>query len=102
MELFQHNSLLKPGKFYYPKATGVKTGYTASSGYTIAAAAADQNRKMIVVLMGCDKLEQRYRDTIALFEAGFNEPKIKRTLFSKNFDIFSIMQKKVKAPLKSF
>ncbi|QZA58293.1 D-alanyl-D-alanine carboxypeptidase family protein [Candidatus Rhabdochlamydia porcellionis] len=100
VELFQHNSLLKPGKFYYPKATGVKTGYTASSGYTIAAAAADQNRKMIVVLMGCDKLEQRYRDTIALFEAGFNEPKIKRTLFSKNFDIFSIMQKKSKSPIK--
>lgn len=101
VELLQHNSLLKPGKFYYPKAIGVKTGYTASSGYTIAAAAVDQNRKMIVVLMGCDKLEQRYRDTIALFEAGFNEPKIKRTLFSKNFDIFCNMQKKCKSPIKA-
>ncbi|KAG6558864.1 D-alanyl-D-alanine carboxypeptidase DacF [Candidatus Rhabdochlamydia oedothoracis] len=100
-ELLQHNSLLKPGKFYYPKAIGVKTGYTASSGYTIVAAAADQNRKMIVVLMGCDKLEQRYRDTIALFEAGFNEPKIKRTLFSKNFDVFSTIQKKSKSPIKA-
>lgn len=101
VELLQHNSLIKPGKFYYPKAIGVKTGYTASSGYTIAAAAADQNRKMIVVLMGCDKLEQRYRDTIALFEAGFNEPKIKRTLFSKNFDVFSTIQKKSKHPIKA-
>jgi len=100
VELLQHNSLIKPGKFYYPKAIGVKTGYTASSGYTIVAAAADQNRKMIVVLMGCDKLEQRYRDTIALFEAGFNEPKIKRTLFSKNFDVFSITQKKSKHLIK--
>jgi D-alanyl-D-alanine carboxypeptidase (penicillin-binding protein 5/6) len=101
VELLQHNSLIKPGKFFYPKAIGVKTGYTASSGYTIAAAAEDQNRKMIVVLMGCDKLEQRYRDTIALFEAGFNEPKIKRTLFSKNFDVFSTTQKKSKHPIKA-
>lgn len=101
VELLQHNSLLKPGKFYYPKAIGVKTGYTASSGYTIAAAAADQNRRMIVVLMGCDKSEQRYRDAIALFEAGFNEPKIKRTLFSKNFDVFSIMQRKSRSPIKA-
>lgn len=101
VELLQHNSLIKPGKFYYPKAIGVKTGYTASSGYTIAAAAADQNRKMIAVLMGCNKLEQRYRDTIALFEAGFNEPKMKRTLFSKNFDVFSTIQKKSKHPIKA-
>ena len=101
VELLQHNALIKPGKFYYPKAIGVKTGYTASSGYTIAAAAADQNRKMIAVLMGCDKLEQRYRDTIALFEAGFNESKIKRTLFSKNFDVFSTTQKKCKYPIKA-
>ncbi|PWU15705.1 MAG: D-alanyl-D-alanine carboxypeptidase [Chlamydiae bacterium] len=101
VELLQHNSLIKPGKFYYPKAIGVKTGYTASSGYTIAAAAEDQNRKLIVVLMGCDKLEQRYRDAIALFEAGFNEPRIQRTLFSKNFDVFSIIQKKSKNPIKA-
>ncbi|MDR2539176.1 MAG: D-alanyl-D-alanine carboxypeptidase [Chlamydiales bacterium] len=101
IELLQHNSLLKPGKFYYPKAIGVKTGYTASSGYTIAAAAEDQNRKMIAVLMGCDQLEQRYRDVIALFEAGFNEPKVKRTLFSKNFDVFSTIHKKSKSPIKT-
>lgn len=100
-ELLQHNSLIKPGKFYYPKAIGVKTGYTESSGYTLVGAAEDQNRKMIVVLMGCNKLEQRYRDAIALFEAGFNEPKINRTLFSKNFDVFTAKQKKSKHIIKA-
>ncbi|MGL4540156.1 MAG: D-alanyl-D-alanine carboxypeptidase family protein [Candidatus Rhabdochlamydia sp.] len=100
-ELLQHNSLIKPGKFYYPKAIGVKTGYTQSAGYSLVGAAEDQKRKMIVVLMGCDKLEQRYRDAIALFEAGFNEPKTKRTLFSKNFDVFTTTQKKSKQPIKA-
>lgn len=100
-ELVQHNALLKPGKFYYPKAMGVKTGYTDGAGYTLVSTAADQNRKMILVLMGCDKLEQRYRDAIALFEASFNEPKITRTLFSKNFDVFSTTQKRSKSSIKA-
>jgi D-alanyl-D-alanine carboxypeptidase len=51
--------------------------------------------------MGCDKLEQRYRDAIAIFEAGFNELKITRTLFSKNFDVFSTTHKKVKGLIKA-
>lgn len=100
-EILQHNALIKPGKFYYPKAIGVKTGYTGSARYTLVSAAEDHTRKMIVVIMGCDKLEQRYRDAIALFEAGFNEPKSKRTLFSKNFDVFSTMHKKSKHLIKA-
>src|SRR6267154_1991895 len=33
--LYQHNALVKPGRFYYPKAIGIKTGYTLSGGYTM-------------------------------------------------------------------
>lgn len=88
--LYQHNALLKPGgKFYYPKAIGIKTGYTSAGGYTLVAAAKDDRRKLIAVLLGCDQLEQRYRDAISLFEAAFNEKKASRTLFSKEFDVFS-------------
>lgn len=88
--LHQHNALVRPGgKFYYPKAIGVKTGYLTVAGYTIVAAAEDQNRKLIAVLLKCEHLEQRYRDAIALFEAAFNEEKTCRTLFSKDFDVFS-------------
>ncbi|HEY2811126.1 MAG TPA: D-alanyl-D-alanine carboxypeptidase family protein [Rhabdochlamydiaceae bacterium] len=88
--LYQHNALVKPGsKFYYPKAMGIKTGYTSAGGYTIVAAAEDPQRKLICVLLGCDQLEQRYKDAIALFEAAFNEKKMSRTLFSKEFDSFS-------------
>jgi D-alanyl-D-alanine carboxypeptidase (penicillin-binding protein 5/6) len=87
--LYQHNALVKPGRFYYPKAMGIKTGYTLSGGYTMVAAAEDQQRKLIAVLLGCEKIEQRYKDAIALFEAGFNEKKVSRTLFSNGFDLFT-------------
>lgn len=88
--MHQHNALVKPGsKFYYPKATGIKTGYTNQAGYTLIGAAEDAQRKLVAVLLGCENLDQRYRDAIAMFEAAFNEEKASRTLFSKEFDVFS-------------
>src|SRR5580700_845367 len=47
--LYQHNALVKPGRFYYQKAIGIKTGYTLGSGYTLVAAAEDERRKLIAV-----------------------------------------------------
>lgn len=99
--LHQHNALVRPGKFYYPKAIGIKTGYTTSGGFSIVSAAEDAQRKLIVVLLGCDKIEDRYREAIALFEAGFNEKKVARTLFSKGFDLFSYAIEGAKAPLQA-
>ncbi|MBS0603745.1 MAG: D-alanyl-D-alanine carboxypeptidase [Verrucomicrobia bacterium] len=100
--LHQHNALVKPGRFYYPKAIGIKTGYTVTAGYTLVTAAEDQERKLIVVLLGCEKIEQRYKDAIALFEAGFNEKKVSRTLFSKGFDLFSYQVEGGKIPLQAY
>lgn len=97
----QHNALVKPGKFYYPKATGVKTGYTTAGGYTLVASAEDENRKLIAVLLGYEQLQERYKDAIALFEAAFNEPKVTRTLFSKEFDLFSCPIRGGKRPLQA-
>jgi D-alanyl-D-alanine carboxypeptidase (penicillin-binding protein 5/6) len=85
----QFNALLKPGRFFYPKAFGIKTGYTDAAGYTLVTAAKDENRTLIATLFGCEKIEQRYSDAIALFEAAFHEKKLSRTLFSKGFDLFS-------------
>ncbi len=87
--LHQHNALVKPGtKFYYPKAIGIKTGYTIAAGYTIIAAAEDSERKLIAVLLGCEKLDQRYRDAIALFEMAFNEKKASKDAFLQRFRLF--------------
>ena len=100
--LYQHNALVKPGKFYYPKAIGIKTGYTIIGGYSIVAAAEDNERKLIAVVLGCEKIEQRYKEVIALFEAGFNEKKVSRTLFSKGFDLFSYPIEGATAPLQAY
>ncbi len=100
-ELHQHNALVKPGKFYYPKATGVKTGYTTAGGYTLVASAEDENRKLIAVLLGYEQLQERYKDAIVLFEAAFNEAKVARTLFSKEFDLFSYPIKGGERPLQA-
>jgi serine-type D-Ala-D-Ala carboxypeptidase (penicillin-binding protein 5/6) len=100
--LYQHNALIKPGRFYYPKAIGIKTGYTFSGGYTMVAAAEDPQRKLIAVLLGCEKIEHRYKDAIALFEAGFNEKKVSRTLFSKGFDLFNCLVDGSKIPLQAY
>jgi serine-type D-Ala-D-Ala carboxypeptidase (penicillin-binding protein 5/6) len=100
--LRQHNALVRPGKFYYPKAVGLKTGYTIGAGYTLVAAAEDHERKLIAVVLGCEKIENRYRDAIALFEAGFHEKKASRTLFSKGYDVFTKSVEGGKAPLQAY
>ncbi len=99
---YQHNALIKPGRFFYPKATGIKTGYTVSGGYSIVASAEDENRKLIAVILSCEKVEDRYKDAIALFEAGFNEKKVSRTLFSKGFDLFTCSLEGAKSALQAY
>lgn len=99
--LCQHNALLNPGRFYYKRAIGIKTGYTVAAGYCIVTAAEDENRKLIAVLLGCDKLDQRYQDAIALFEAAFREKKVARTLFSRGFDSFTCQVEGGSAPLQA-
>ncbi len=86
--MVQHNALIRPGKFFYPHAIGGKTGFTEWGGYTLVSAAEHQDRKLIVVLFGCEKLEDRYRDAISLFEAAFNEKKEMRILLSSDFETF--------------
>lgn len=84
----QHNALLKPGRFYYPKAIGVKTGYTLAAGHTLVAAAEDESRSLIAVVFGCERQELRYQDAITLFEAAFQEKRVSRTLFAQHFEAF--------------
>ncbi len=88
MMMSQHNALLKPGPYYYPKATGIKTG-TASFGKTLVASAEDEKRSLIAVLLDCKDAKQRFRDAIALFDAAFEEKEMVRTLFAKGSDTFT-------------
>ncbi|MFI5333832.1 MAG: D-alanyl-D-alanine carboxypeptidase family protein [Chlamydiales bacterium] len=97
----QTNALLKAGPHFYPKALGVKTGYTVSAGQNLVAAAADDSRFLIAVVLGCTDYHQRYKDVISLFEAGFNEQKVSRTVLAKGFDLFTLKVRGAKTPLQA-
>ncbi len=77
------NSLVKEGKYQYPKILGGKIGYTASSGSNLVAAAQDEGRKLIAVILGCSSSDDMYIDAITLFETAFREKSEKRLLFTK-------------------
>ena len=79
-ELKHRNRLLQPGKHYYPKAIGGKTGFHSAAQYTLVAAAKSEDRTLIVVTLGCPRNDDRYEDAKGLFEAAFNETKVNRVV----------------------
>lgn len=50
---------------------GIKTGYTVDAGFTLAASAVRDNRRLIAVVLGEPSIAARNRDITALLEAGF-------------------------------
>lgn len=88
-ELQQHNRLLRPGAYFYPKATGVKLGYHSKAAGTLVASAQHEGRELIAVLMGCTEKGRVFLDAKRLFEAAFAEKPIRRVLFTKEGDRFS-------------
>lgn len=85
------NKMIKKGKYYYEYVTGGKTGYTEFAHYTFAVTASKDTTDLIVVLLGSPSEEARYKDTLALFEYGFQHFKgvtLKAEEFkSEQFDI---------------
>ena len=95
----QHNKLVKPGPYFYPKAIGVKTGYVAKAGHTFVGAATHEGRTLIAVLLNCAESQHRFRDSIKLFETAFKEKLLTRVLFAKESDHFTLQVKGAKGPL---
>lgn len=87
--LLQTNRLLRPGPFNYPKAIGVKTGHHSKAQQTFVAAAQQADgRTLIAVLLHCKERNQILRDTIKLFEAAFNQPKVNRIYLKAGIQTF--------------
>lgn len=55
----------------YPGAMGIKTGYTDSAGFCLAAAAERNGRLLIIVLLGEPSSAQRWADARTLTDYGF-------------------------------
>lgn len=63
--------ITKNDEYYYPEATGLKTGYTDKSGYCIVTTAKKDGIELLSVVFGSDTIEDRYEDCINLFNYGF-------------------------------
>jgi len=56
---------------FYAGATGLKTGYTAASGYCISATAQKDNMELIAVVMAAKTVDERTKDAKTLLNFGF-------------------------------
>lgn len=79
----QTNRLMRPGPLYYPKAIGIKTGYHRRAKKTLVAAAEQDERVLIAVLLRYEDSQTIFRDAIQLFEAAFQQPKVRKIYLQK-------------------
>ncbi len=62
------NALIDPASEYYcPYATGLKTGQTPSAGSCLLSSFDVEGRQWIVGVFGCPEIEDRFADTLQLF-----------------------------------
>jgi D-alanyl-D-alanine carboxypeptidase (penicillin-binding protein 5/6) len=80
-DLWISNRLLKPSRFHYEGADGVKTGYTVAAGQVLVASATRDGHRLISVIMG-DEGINIWTDTIKLLDYGF-----------QNFSLVKVTQK---------
>jgi len=86
----QTNKLVRPGKHYYSKAIGVKTGYHSDAGHTLVAAAESNGRVLIAVLMGVKERSLLFTDVKKLFETAFTTPLFRKTIVKKGAQPFGL------------
>ena len=80
-EISQNNR--NPLLFSYKYADGLKTGYTEASGYSLAATALKNNRRLVLVVSGLNNEKERKEETQKLFEWAYKNF-INVKLFNKN------------------
>lgn len=81
--LLQGNRLLRKGNLYYPKAIGVKTGFTTPAKHCLVAAAKHDDRTLIAVLLKTPEREDMFIDSKMMFEKAFQEQKVSKVLIQE-------------------
>lgn len=75
-DLIVENNSNAKDNYYYPYATGIKTGYTTDAGSCIIAGAKKDDVELVAVILGGESTEsglsERYLDCINLFNYGFD------------------------------
>jgi serine-type D-Ala-D-Ala carboxypeptidase (penicillin-binding protein 5/6) len=100
--MVQNNRLLKIGRYHYPKAIGVKTGYTSIAQCNIVAAARHEDRTLIAVLLKTKDRNDMFTNVKDLFEAAFNEPKVQRILLKAGPQKYTLNLEGASEPLRSY
>ena len=63
------NKLLDPNSpFYYPEATGIKTGTSSLAGASLISSAVINGETYISVVMGAASDDERFQDSIAIYD----------------------------------
>lgn len=71
MALANTNQLLQPGSpYYFPGATGIKTGFTDQAGYCLVSSAESGGREVIAVVLHSTS-QDVYPDALKLLRLGF-------------------------------
>lgn len=102
VNLHQKNRLLRQGKYYYPKAIGVKTGYTSDAEATFVAAAQDGERTLIAVLLHCTESGQVYRESQKLFDAAFAQNLVERQIVTQGPQTYARHVRGGARPIKTY
>ena len=95
-ELHETNALVSTFRitgYYYPYATGIKTGSTPEAGYCLASSASKDGRDLIAVVMGCERVPGTtgsqgftyFTESKNLLEWGFSNTKETPILDSTGF-----------------
>lgn len=66
-ELVNTNRLIK----YYPNCVSGKTGYTDEAGYCLSSTAIKNDMKLTCVVLGCDTMANRFKESIELYNYAF-------------------------------
>jgi len=101
------NRLLHEGEYYYPSCIGIKTGFTSPAKNCLISASNKDGIELICVVLGGDITSEgkdnRYLDTINLFEYGYQNYSLKlitnsiyyETSFGKILNNFSRNKKNI-------
>jgi D-alanyl-D-alanine carboxypeptidase (penicillin-binding protein 5/6) len=81
--------LVKGTSAYYAPAIGIKTGYHRRAGHCLVAAAEQNGRSLIAVVLQSQTRDERFRDTTKLFSAAFQEAMTTTTYLARGPQTFS-------------
>ncbi len=81
--------LVKGTSAYYPHAVGIKTGYHRRAGHCLVAQAEKNGRSLIAVVLQGKSRDDRFKDSVKLFQAAFDEALVTKSYLTAGPQNFS-------------